>query len=57
MMRLLRTLHREEAGQDLIEYALIAMIVSLGAIAGMATLASSINHEYTKLAEGLPGTA
>jgi len=57
MMRLLKTLHEEDGGQDLIEYAIIAVIISLSALAGMASLASSINQEYTKLAGGLPGVA
>ena len=50
MMNLLKKLHKEEAGQDLIEYALIGLIVALGALAGMGTLASSINSEFTKIA-------
>ena len=50
MLSLLRNLHHEQSGQDLIEYALIGLIVALGAIAGMSTLASSINAEFTKIA-------
>jgi len=49
-MNLLKKLHNEEAGQDLIEYALVGLIVALGAIAGMGTLASSLNNEFTKIA-------
>ena len=37
MLNLLKNLHKEESGQDLIEYALIGLIVALGAIAGMGT--------------------
>ena len=48
MMNLLKNLHREEAGQDLIEYALIALLVALGAVTGMGTLAKSINNEFSK---------
>jgi Flp pilus assembly pilin Flp len=50
MLELLRVLHKDESGQDLIEYALIGLIIALGAIAGMGTVASSINAEYTKIA-------
>ena len=50
MLNLFRKLHKEEAGQDLIEYALIGLIIALGAIAGMSTVASSINAEFTKIA-------
>ena len=53
MMNLLKKLHKEESGQDLIEYALIGLIVALGAIAGMGTLASSINSEFKKIASSL----
>ncbi len=53
MMNLLKQLHKEESGQDLIEYALIGLIVALGALAGMGKLASSINGEFTKIAGSL----
>jgi len=43
MINMLKNLHQEESGQDLIEYGLIALIVALGALAGMGTLAKSIN--------------
>lgn len=51
--RLLKQLHKEESGQDLIEYALIGLLIALGAIAGMGTLASSINAEFTKISAQL----
>ena len=41
---------KEESGQDLIEYALIGLIIALGALAGMGTVANSINAEFSKLA-------
>ena len=53
MINLLRKLCREEEAQDLIEYALIGLIIALGAIAGMSTVASSINAEFTKIAGDL----
>jgi Flp pilus assembly pilin Flp len=53
MLKFLKQLHNEDAGQDLIEYALIGLIVALGALAGMGKLASSINGEYTKIAGSL----
>ena len=49
-MNMLKNLHKEESGQDLIEYALIALIIALGALVGMGSLASSINAEFTKIA-------
>ncbi len=53
MLKLLKNLHRNESGQDLIEYALIGLLIALGAIAGMGTLASSINAEFTKISSQL----
>ena len=53
MVNFLKNLHKEESGQDLIEYALIGLLVALGAIAGMGKLASSINAEFTKIASSL----
>ena len=49
MMNMLKNLHKEESGQDLIEYALIGLIIALGALAGMGALASSINAEFNKI--------
>ena len=43
MKNLLVRLWKEESGQDLVEYALLVVLVALGAIAGMQTLASDIN--------------
>lgn len=53
MIQFLQKFHKEESGQDLIEYALIALIVALGALAGMGTLAGSINGEFDKIAGSL----
>ncbi|MFZ0311369.1 MAG: Flp family type IVb pilin [Candidatus Korobacteraceae bacterium] len=53
MINMLKNLHEEESGQDLIEYGLIALIVALGAVVGMGSLASSINAVFTKVADQL----
>ena len=53
MTNLLKCLHQDESGQDLIEFALIGLIVALGAIAGMGTLSSHINAEFSKIAAQL----
>lgn len=34
---------RNEAGQDLVEYVLVVALIACGAIAGMSSVASSIN--------------
>jgi Flp pilus assembly pilin Flp len=53
MVNLLKSLHKDESGQDLIEYGLIGLIVALGAIAGMGTLAKSINAVFSQIASQL----
>jgi Flp pilus assembly pilin Flp len=50
MIAVLKTFHREDSGQDLVEYALIGLLIALGAITGMGKLSSSINAEFTKIA-------
>jgi len=45
----LSRLHREESGQDLIEYALVVALIALAATAGMSTLASGINAAFSKI--------
>lgn len=38
---------KDESGQDLIEYALVAAIIGLAAVAAMSTLASNINNAFS----------
>jgi pilus assembly protein Flp/PilA len=44
---------RDESGQDLIEYALVAAIIALGATAAMTSLASTISSTFTKIGTSL----
>jgi pilus assembly protein Flp/PilA len=44
--QLLKNLVVEESGQDLIEYALVAALVGLGAVASMQTLATNIENAF-----------
>ncbi len=53
MVNLLTNLLKEESGQDTLEYVFIGLVVALGAIAGMSSLAHSINKEFTTLAGDL----
>ena len=47
MQKLMTRFVREEDGQDLIEYALIATFVSLVAAAGATLLGTSLNGWYS----------
>ena len=53
MINMLKNLHKEESGQDLIEYALIAALIAVAAIAGMNALATKINTEFSKVGNQL----
>jgi pilus assembly protein Flp/PilA len=44
---------REESGQDLIEYALIAALIALAAIGAMSTLGSEIGNEFNSVGSQL----
>ncbi len=49
LWRTLASFHKEESGQDLIEYALVIALIALAATAGMSTLANGINSAFTKI--------
>jgi len=40
---------REEAGQDLIEYALLAGFISLAAVAAITTIGTALNTLYNNV--------
>ncbi len=41
---------RDESGQDLIEYALIAAIIAMGAVATVRTLPTAVSAVFTSVA-------
>ena len=49
----LTSFHRDETGQDLIEYALVAALIAFAAIAGMNFVASQINVAFSKIGNKL----
>jgi pilus assembly protein Flp/PilA len=51
--KVLVLLHREDSGQDLIEYALVAALIALAATAGMSSVATAINSAFNKIGEKL----
>lgn len=47
--KLIHDLASDESGQDLIEYALVAALVGLGAVASMNTLSTAITNAFTSI--------
>ena len=45
-------MNREE-GQDLVEYALVAALIALGAVASMSALGTAISTEFSKITTSL----
>ena len=53
VMQTLSSLMNDESGQDLIEYALVASIIALGAVTVMGTVASGISAAFTSISTKL----
>lgn len=53
LLHILRSLHNDETGQDLIEYALIAALIATAAVATMTTLGGKIASVFTNIAGSL----
>lgn len=53
MKQFLVRLWREEEGQDLTEYALLLVLLSLAAVASLGTLANAINNSFAAAASNL----
>jgi pilus assembly protein Flp/PilA len=51
--QLVNNLISDESGQDLIEYALVASLVALGAVASMGNIAKSINSAFNSISSQL----
>ena len=52
-MNLMKKLWKEEEGQDLVEYALLVVLISLAAVAAMKNLASGISDAFSNAAANL----
>jgi pilus assembly protein Flp/PilA len=51
--RLAQSLFADESGQDLIEYALVAALIALGAIVAMKSLSNKISNEFNTVGNSL----
>jgi len=55
--RVVSRLVRDERGQDLVEYALLATFVGLMAIVGAGLLGTALNNWYGSAADNVNGSA
>ena len=53
LSRYFLSLHKDEAGQGLVEYLLILALVAFAAVAGMNSLAAGLNSAFTQVASVL----
>jgi pilus assembly protein Flp/PilA len=53
IMRLAKSLLIDEFGQDLIEYALVAALIAVGAIVAMKSLSNKISNEFNTIGNSL----
>ncbi|SEG00193.1 pilus assembly protein Flp/PilA [Bryocella elongata] len=53
MKNFMLNLMTEESGQDLIEYALVAGLIGLAAVAAMSTLAGKISNAFSNVGSQL----
>jgi len=49
VLELIKKLHQEESGQDLVEYALVLVAVAGAAVLGSTSLANTISDGITQL--------
>ena len=55
MKNILVRLWKEEAGQDLVEYALLVVLISLAAVTAMQNLGSGISDAFNNAVGNLTG--
>ena len=54
-IQFISTFHKEESGQDLVEYALVLIAVASGVLAGSATLSSDFGTWIANLQTKISG--
>ena len=55
LLEFIKKLHREESGQDLVEYALVLVGVGTGVLAGSTTLSGDLTTAMAGLAATITG--
>ncbi len=56
MKKLLSRLWREQQGQDLVEYALLLVLISLIAVASITTVGQAVSNAFSNVAAKLTST-
>jgi len=56
-VKILKNLIRDEQGQDLIEYALVAGLIGVGAVISMSSLTSKIRTAFNAVGNQLTNAA
>jgi Flp pilus assembly pilin Flp len=54
-LQLISKFHKEESGQDMLEYALVLLAVLAAVVAGSTTLATTISTELTAINAKITG--
>ena len=54
MIQLLKNLHKEESGQDIIEYVLVAALITAAVVATITTIAGKVSALWNTLNTALP---
>ena len=49
MVEILKNLHKGESGQDLVEYALLAIMIAISAVAVLPTVAQDVVIYFSKV--------
>ena len=57
MKKFIRRFVREESGQDLIEYALLAATIGIGALVGMRAVRDAVNTEFSSIGASITGAS
>lgn len=56
MKSLLKRFVREEEGQDLIEYAFLAVFIALAVIVGIQAVATGLNTQFSNIGSQVSGS-
>jgi Flp pilus assembly pilin Flp len=54
MIQLLKNLLKEESGQDIIEYILVAALITAGVVAVVTKIGAAVNVLWTNLSAQIP---